>query len=72
MSDTRSKNWVAQPEEVLREALRRIHRRACGDTDRVYMSIPAEPNKDADLILAGAISELIEARARIKELETQK
>lgn len=51
------------PIPTIRNALDRIHRRACGETTDTYMSIPADPERDADLILSAAIDELEAARA---------
>jgi len=63
------------PIETLREALHRIHHVAtctrspdCGERHS-YMEIPANPKRDADLILSAAIDELEAARARIAQLE---
>jgi hypothetical protein len=49
--------------ETITEALGRIHRVATGDSDEAYMSIPANPRQDADLILSAAIRELEQLRA---------
>lgn len=60
--------------ETLREALHRIHhvatcrRSDCGERHS-YMEIPANPKRDADLILGAAIDELVELRERVKVLE---
>jgi hypothetical protein len=54
------------PIERIREALQRIHMVACGKSDRAYMSIPADPRRDADLILSAAIDELEALRAEAK------
>lgn len=51
-------------EAELREALQRIHHVAIGKSDRAYMSIPADPRHDADLVLSAAIDELVELRAK--------
>lgn len=54
---------MSQPEmAVIREALQRIHRVAIGESDRAYMSIPADPRRDADLILSAALDELEQRR----------
>lgn len=53
--------------EQIRHALQRIHHVAIGDSDRAYMSIPANPKEDADLILSAAIDELEQLRARAAE-----
>lgn len=44
--------------QELRDALHALHSVALGKSDRAYMSIPARPEHDADLILADAIDEL--------------
>jgi hypothetical protein len=44
-----------------------MHRRACGDTSVVYMSVPADLTKDADLLLSDALGELEAYRARDRE-----
>lgn len=44
--------------EEIRAALFAIHHLAIGKSDRAYMSIPADPDRDADLILLAAIDEL--------------
>lgn len=51
----------------LHEALSKMHRRACGDTSIVYMSVPADSTEDADLLLDGALDELEEYRARDRD-----
>ena len=56
-------------ETVLRAALQRIHRAATGQSDAAYMSIPANPNEDADLILSAAIDELVELREAVAALK---
>ena len=48
---------------TLRMALRKMHRRACGDESVVYMSIPADRERDADLLLEDALDELAAYRA---------
>ena len=60
---------MSTDEKTLREALERIHRVASGVSDEAYMSIPADPKRDADLLLAAAIDELVALRARVKDLE---
>ena len=66
----------ARPMAVILDALDRTHRRACGQTGIHYMSIPVNPERDADVILSDAIDELGRMRdaeapllARIAELE---
>ena len=49
--------------ETIRDAMQRMHRRACDNSERNYMSIPADPKRDADLILSAAIDELEQLRA---------
>lgn len=53
---------MSAPIEKLRKALSTMHARACGDDSKVYMSIPARPNEDADLLLSAALDELEELR----------
>lgn len=50
----------------LHAALSKMHKRACGDTSQVYMSVPADRERDADLVLSDAIEELATARERLK------
>lgn len=58
--------------EAMRDALDKIHRRACyGKSEPAYMSVPADPQRDADLILSNAICELSALRARVAELEAK-
>jgi len=54
--------------DEIREALHRIHRYATGQSDRSYMSIPADPERDADLIVARAIDELAALREQRRVL----
>ena len=56
-------------EEELREALQRIHRVATRQTSESYMSIPADPARDADLLIGGAIDELMDMRAALRLCE---
>jgi hypothetical protein len=52
--------------ETIREAMFRMHRTAIGDPrGGGYMSIPADPRRDADLILGAAIDELAALRAQL-------
>lgn len=51
--------------KTLREALQKVLDVAKGDTTTTFMSIPARPDVDADLLLAAALDELEAARARI-------
>lgn len=53
--------WRAD-EKTLREALHRIHDKAMGKTKEPYMRIPADPKRDADLLIDGAIDELVSLR----------
>ena len=48
--------------DEIRDAFLRIHRVAIGTSERSYMSIPADRNRDADLILSDAIDELRRCR----------
>jgi hypothetical protein len=60
---------VARPSiDDIREAMHRMHRLATGQSDRAYMSIPADPKRDADLILSAAIDELWTLRRRVMEI----
>lgn len=49
--------------EEIRAALTHMHHYAMEETGRPYMSIPADPKRDADLILSAAIDELGQLRA---------
>lgn len=60
---------MSADEKTLREALQTIHAVACGKSDRAYMRIPADPKRDADLILADSITELVAARAEVARLK---
>lgn len=51
-----------RPIEEIREALIRIHHVAIGKSTAAYMSVPADPKRDADLILSAAIDELAALR----------
>ncbi len=57
--------------EEIREAFHKIHDVATGKSDRAYMSIPADRERDADLILSEAIKELETARDRLTVLDRQ-
>jgi hypothetical protein len=48
--------------DTIREAMQCMHRKACDNSERNYMSIPADPKRDADLILSAAIDELEQLR----------
>lgn len=52
--------------EEIRKALQLIHHVATGQSTRAYMSIPADPNRDADLILSAAIDELEQLRLALQ------
>ncbi len=54
-----------RPIEEIRKAFQLIHHVACGRSDRAYMSIPADPRRDADLIVAAALDELEQLRAKL-------
>lgn len=56
--------------EEVRESFHLIHRVATGQSDRAYMSIPADPRRDADLIVSAAIDELAAARNALPRLIT--
>ena len=55
--------------KTIRAAFLQIHHRAIGKSDRVYMSIPPDPERDADLILDDAIRELAHLREVVKAME---
>ncbi len=59
---------MSATEAELRAALRKMHARACGNEGAVYMSIPADPRRDADLLLDAAIDELVALRGLRDEL----
>lgn len=54
--------------EEIRAAFQKIHKVASNQSDAAYMSIPADPERDADLIVAAAIDELEKLRAEAKEI----
>ncbi len=54
--------------EEIRAALGHIHAYALQKTGRPYMSIPADPNRDADLILSAAIDELAVLRLEAAQI----
>jgi hypothetical protein len=56
------------PIETIRKAFFAVHDYAVGTSTRPYMSIPADPLRDADLIVCGAIDELEKARAQVRVL----
>ncbi|MFA5943214.1 MAG: hypothetical protein WC876_01970 [Candidatus Thermoplasmatota archaeon] len=58
--------------DTLHEALQRIHRVALGQSDRPYMSIPADPKRDADPLIDGAIRELVALRAEVATLKAER
>ena len=58
--------------ESLVRALQKMHNRACGDASSVYMSIPADHARDADLMLADALIELKGYREREQKVEQEK
>jgi hypothetical protein len=53
----------------IRKALYAIHHVATGQSDRAYMSVPARPDHDADLILSAAIDELAKLRVRCETMK---
>lgn len=57
---------MSATEAELRAALRKMHARACGNEGAVYMSVPADPRRDADLLLDAAIDELVALRALLR------
>lgn len=58
------------PIERIRDAFERVHKIATGEYAH-YMSIPPNPERDADLILTDAIEELATLRARVAELQAE-
>lgn len=42
----------------LEKALHTMHKRACGDSSAVYMSVPPDFDNDADMLLSDALEEL--------------
>lgn len=48
--------------DEIRKAFQRVHHKAIGTDDRAYMSIPADPERDADLIVSAAFDELEKLR----------
>lgn len=60
--------------DKIRTALETAHSLACGhrsDTGMPYMSIPANVETDADLILSDAVDELDRARADLARLQAR-
>lgn len=55
--------------DEINEAFQRIHRYATQDGAPAYMSIPADPERDADLILCDAIKELDSLRANQADMD---
>lgn len=47
------------------------HAVADGRMDEFTMRVPAEPDRDADIVLCAASDEIIRLRARIAEIESQ-
>lgn len=56
------------PIDRIKDELLRVHAVATGKSDRAYMSIPADPRRDADLIVMAAIDELAQLRSDRKRL----
>lgn len=54
---------MPKDEKTLRAALQAIHAKAMDKRAPPYMSIPADAERDADLILEDAITELVGLRA---------
>lgn len=48
--------------EEIRAAFDLVYRKAIGETKASFMSIPADPERDADLIVSAAIDELEKLR----------
>lgn len=61
---------MIHPIERIRDAFARAHA-ICVGSRAHYMSIPPDPERDADLILTDAIEELAALRARVAELERE-
>lgn len=57
--------------EEIRKAFQRVHHVATGQSVRAYMSIPADPARDADLIVCAAIDELEELRLNVDRLSDE-
>jgi uncharacterized membrane protein len=55
--------------DEIREAFLKIHHNATQKSGRSYMSIPADPERDADLIVNAAIDELEQLRQSDAKLE---
>jgi hypothetical protein len=66
---TIQQKYKPRTEAELNDALTRFCDAAWGTSNRPIFSIPANEARDADLILADGIKELVELRERVKELE---
>lgn len=55
--------------DEIHAAFRQVHKRSCGDTRQVYMSIPPRPEHDADIIICDAIDELARLRSTCENLK---
>lgn len=56
----------------IHDAFDKVHRRAMGETRDAYMSIPARPDVDADLIVTSAIDELAALRTQVETLTAER
>ena len=63
-----SSNSRAKTIAEIRAAFLLIHHVATGQSTRAYMSVPANPEHDADLIVSAAIDELEVSRSAMMEL----
>lgn len=68
---SQSSTYKPRTEAELNDALIRFCDAAWGSSNQPIFSIPANEAKDADLILADGIKELVELRAKVKDLEQQ-
>ena len=66
-----TKNYKPRTEAELHDALTRFCDAAWGTSNRPIFSIPANDARDADLILADGIAELVELRKKTAELEAE-
>lgn len=63
LAEMRERYEKAAPNiDVTRDAFLHIHNYAMRKTDKPYMSIPADPTRDGDLLVMAAIRELEQAR----------
>jgi hypothetical protein len=57
--------------DEIRDAFLHVHHVAIGTSERSYMSIPADPQRDADLIVMAAIEELKTLRETVAEVRAE-